>query len=297
MAAIGVMTTEFDGSDLAEVADRIVEHGIDTVQLQLGSAVAEVAVRDALLFGLDVLGPHLDADFAAQTSEVLRTRGIRVAAVDGTYNMIHPDPDRRERNLRHLITLIDLTHLFDTDIVAVCTGTRQDIMWQHSPLNASDEAWSDLLDQLRPAARAAEAAQVRLAFEPEYNNVVNSAQNARRLMDEIGSPAVKVLMDVANIFHAGDLERMSDHLDAVFDLVGDDIVLAHAKDLDHDADAGGRAAGQGKLDYAHYLLQLQQHRFDGAIVLHQLKELAPDRFDEAFDHVRRQAPAGYLTTS
>lgn len=297
MAAIGVMTTEFDGAGLAEVADRIREHGIDTVQLQLGSAVEEVPIRDALLFGLDALGPHLNAAFATQVGEVLSTRGIRVAAVDGTYNMIHPDQKRRTRNLGHLVNLIDLAHLFDTDIVTVCTGTRQDIMWQPSPLNQSDQAWADLLEQLRPAAQAAEAAQVRLAFEPEYNNVVDSAQRARRLMDEVDSPAVKVLLDVANIFHAGDLDRMSAHLDEVFDLVGDDIVLAHAKDLDHDADAGGRAAGQGKLDFAHYLLQLQQHRFDGAIVLHQLKELAPDRFDEAFDHVRRQAPAGYLTNS
>ena len=35
--------------------------------------------------------------------------------------------------------------------------------------------------------------------------------------------------------------------------------------------------------------------FDGAIVLHQLKELAPDRLDTAFDYVREHAPAGYLS--
>lgn len=135
---------------------------------------------------------------------------------------------------------------------------------------------------------------MQLAFEPEYNNVVDSARQARRLMDEIGSPALKVLMDAANIFHRGDLGRMRDHLDEAFELVGQDIALAHAKDLDHDGDAGGRAAGRGRLDYQHYLALLSSYEFDGAIILHQMKELAPDGFGSAFDFVRDRAPDGYL---
>ncbi|HEY9290184.1 MAG TPA: sugar phosphate isomerase/epimerase [Microlunatus sp.] len=288
------MTTEFKGTALDQVVDQIARHGIGVVQLQLGSAVPDVSSDDALLRGLDVLGPYLDEQLAVTARDVFSSRDIVIGAVDGTYNMIHPDPDRRARNLDHLITLINLAPLFGTDIVTLCTGTRAEIMWQPSNLNESDEAWSDLLEQLGPAAAAAEAVGVRLAFEPEYNNVVDSAPRARRLIDEIASPAVKVLMDAANIFHAGDLLRMTDHLRQAFELVGDDVVLAHAKDLDHDGDAGGRAAGQGRLDYTAYLSLLQEYGFDGPIVLHQLKELAPDRVDEAFDHVRRHAPAGYL---
>jgi sugar phosphate isomerase/epimerase len=87
---------------------------------------------------------------------------------------------------------------------------------------------------------------------------------------------------------------MHDHLRESFELVGHDIVLAHAKDLDHDGDAGGRAAGLGMLDYPFYLSLLQSSGFDGAIVLHQLKELVPDGFASAFRHVRDNAPAGYL---
>ena len=50
------------------------------------------------------------------------------------------------------------------------------------------------------------------------------------------------------------------------------------------------AAGQGCLDYRLYLSLLQSHGFEGAIILHQLKELAPDRQDIAFTHVRDSAP-------
>ncbi len=54
---------------------------------------------------------------------------------------------------------------------------------------------------VREAAGIARQANVILAFEPEVNNVVDSAKKALRLMDEIGSPHLKVTMDAANIFH------------------------------------------------------------------------------------------------
>ena len=309
MAQLGVMTTEFDtdapsatdtgdGSVVpafADTADRIAGAGLRWVQLQLGSLVREVPTSAALLHGLDVLGDRLDEDLAATAHQVLVDRGIEVAAVDGTYNMAHPDRSRRERNLDHLLALIELAPRFGTDVVTLCTGSRDDTMWYPHEANASDAAWADLLAQLRVAAPVAERAGVRLAFEPEHNNVVDSARRARRLIDEVDSPALKVLLDAANIFHRGELARMQDHLTEAFALVGHDVVLAHAKDLDHDGDAGGRAAGQGLLDYTCYLTLLQESGFDGAVVLHGLGELAPDRFDEAFAHVRSHAPAGYLT--
>ncbi len=295
MAEIGVMTTEFDAPTFVDVVDRIAEHEISCVQLQLGSVIRHVPTVDALTRGLDVLGDEITEELAVRSRDLLDARGIRVAAVDGTYNMVHPDPDRRARNLEHLVRLINLAPRFGTGIVTLCTGTRDDNMWRPHRDNQSDAAWADLVTQMRVAAAAAEAAGIQLAFEPEYNNVVNSAGQSRRLIDEVGSPALKVLMDAANLFHAGDLDRMRDHLGEVFALVGRDIVLAHAKDLDHDGAAGGRAAGQGRLDYSLYLSDLQACGFDGAIVLHQLHELGPDRLATAFSYVRDNAPAGYLS--
>lgn len=294
MATLGVMTTEFDLPSLDDVAAAATAHRLHAVQLQLGSAVRGTPTTTALLRGLDALGEAITEDLAHRCRTVFDAHGLEIAAVDGTYNMVHLDPRRRQRNLGHLIRLIGLAPTLGTRIVTLCTGSRDDIMWRRHPDNQSDAAWRDLLLQLEPAATAAEAAGVLLAFEPEHNNVVNSARRARRLIDDLGSPNLKVLMDAANIFGTGDLERMQDHLREAFELVGADVALAHAKDLDHDGDAGGRAAGQGRLDYQLYLSLLQDHGFDGAIIFHQLTELAPDRLDIAFAHVRDSAPTGYL---
>jgi sugar phosphate isomerase/epimerase len=123
---------------------------------------------------------------------------------------------------------------------------------------------------MREAVDIARQANVVLAFEPEVNNVVDSARKARRLLDEIGSPHLKVTLDPANLFHAGELPRMKEILDEAFALVGKDIVLAHAKDLDHDGDAGHKPAGHGVLDYGRYVSLLRAYRFKGPLLLHSL---------------------------
>lgn len=76
----------------------------------------------------------------------------------------------------------------------------------------------------------AEAHNVILGVEPEVSNVIDSAERARRLLDEMKSPNLKIVMDGANLFHYGELPCMSELIHA-FELLGDDIVIAHAKDL------------------------------------------------------------------
>ena len=145
-------------------------------------------------------------------------------------------------------------------------------MWRPHPDNGLPASWRDMAACVREAVDTAAQAGVVLAFEPEVNNVVDSARKARRLLDEIGSPSLKVTMDAANLFHAGELPRMKEILDEAFALVGKDIVLAHAKDLDHDGDAGHLPAGQGKLDYDRYVRLLHGSGFPGPLLLHGLSE-------------------------
>src|SRR5206468_2393426 len=111
-------------------------------------------------------------------------------------------------------------------IITLCTGTRDpDDMWRRHPDNDTPEAWQDLLASMHEAARIAEENNVTLAFEPEVANVVDSASKGRRLLDEVGSPGLKVVMDGANLFRAGELPRMREVLDEAFVLLGRDIVL------------------------------------------------------------------------
>jgi sugar phosphate isomerase/epimerase len=200
-------------------------------------------------------------------------RGITIASLHGTFNMTHPDPEQRRAGLRRLGVLAAACQQIGTSKIHICTGTRDPgNMWRRHPDNDSPAAWRDMAACVREATAIARQAGVVLAFEPEVNNVVDSAKKARRLLDEIGSPHLKVCMDGANIFHKGELPRMSEILEEAITLLGKDIVLAHAKDLDHDGDAGHLPAGRGRLDYDRYLRLLDAYGFHGPLLLHGLSE-------------------------
>ena len=111
------------------------------------------------------------------------------------------------------------------------------------------------------------------------------------MLDTVGSPNLKIIMDGANIFHAGELPRMPAVIEEAFALLGRDLCLAHGKDLDHDGDAGHLAAGKGVLDFSLYLRLLGETGYAGAIILHGLK---PGDAAGAIAHVRAKAPAGLI---
>jgi sugar phosphate isomerase/epimerase len=258
---IGVLLGTFAQGRLEQRLERVRASGMDSVQVSLDCA------------GLPAMPDNIPPELPPRIRREAAVRGITIAAMQGTFNMSHPDAEYRRTGLRQLRVLAEACAPMGTSKIHLCTGTRdRDNMWRRHPDNDSEAAWRDMVACVRAATDIARQANVVLAFEPEVNNVVDSARKARRLLDEVGSPHLKVTMDAANIFHAGELPRMSEILDEAFALVGKDIVLAHAKDLDRDGDAGHKAAGQGKLDYDRYLALLLACGFKGPILLHGLSE-------------------------
>lgn len=280
MAQLGILTTTYSYATLDGTLDAVARSGVRAVQFEPASA------------GIGQFPERADAALCARVREALAARGLIMAAVSGTFNMIHPDPEERRAGLRRLRGVIDACAALGTGVVTLCTGTRDPhSMWRRHPANDAPDAWADLLAAMREVVPRAEEAGVTLAFEPEVNNVVDSAPRARRLLDEIASPALKVIMDPANIFHAGELPRMRDLLEEAFALLGPDIALAHAKDLDHDGDAGHLPAGHGVLDYRLYLDLLQRSGFAGALILHGLRE---EDVPGCVAFLREAAPPGLL---
>lgn len=280
MAVLGLLSEEFPRFSLEENLKAVSAVGIGHVQFDMLCAV----------------GKTLPGDVSAGTVNAilgaLKANGISIAALSGTYNMIDPDPVRREAGAGGLDRLIELAPRLGTRIVTLCTGSRDpDDMWQRHADNDREDAWADLLPQVARAVAAAEKHGIVLGVEPEVSNTVNTPAKARRLLDEIGSPNLKIVMDGANIFRRGDFARMRPHLEETFELLGADITLAHAKDVDREDEAGNLPAGKGRLDFPFYLELLRRSGYEGAIILH---ALTPAETTDALSFVRRCAPGNYI---
>ena len=258
---IGALSKVFSRPTLGAVLDAMAVNGLECMQFNLESA------------GLPPMPDAIPAGLAARVRDAAAQRGIGIASVQGTFNMSHPDAACRHDGLERLRLIIGMCADLGAPAVAICIGTRnRDNMWGHHPDNRTPEAWRDMTACLREALRMAADANVTLAVEPEVTNLADSAASARRLLDEMASPHLKITMDGANLFHTGELPRMKAVLDEAFALVGKDIIIAHAKDLSHDGDAGNVAAGHGLLDYDHYLSLLSASGFTGPLLLHGLAE-------------------------
>jgi sugar phosphate isomerase/epimerase len=258
---IGILLGTFGGPTLEARLDAAKACGLDCVQLSLDCA------------GLPSMPERIAPEAIDRIRRAATARKIEIASLQGTFNMAHPDADERSAGVRQLGVLAAACKQLGIAKIHICTGTRdRGNMWRRHPDNDTPEAWRDMVACVRAAVEVAKPFGATLGFEPEVNNVVDSAKRARRLMDEVGSPYLKVTMDAANLFHAGELARMSEVLDKAFALVGKDIVMAHAKDLSHDGDAGHEPAGHGKLDYDRYITLLHAYGFKGPLLLHGLSE-------------------------
>ena len=260
MPQIGILlATTFTTGTLEARLDAARDCGFACVQMSMACA------------NLPEMPDQIPAELPERIRREASARGIGIASVTGTFNMSHPDVEHRRTGLRRLRVLAESCPKMGTSKIHVCTGTRDpNSMWRYHSENSSPAAWRDMVACMREATDIARQANVALAFEPEMSNVVDSALKARHLLDEIGSPHLKVTIDPANLFHAGELPRMREILEEAFALLGKEIVLCHAKDLDHDGEAGHKAAGQGLLDYDLYLRLLRTHDVKGPILLHGL---------------------------
>ncbi len=256
---LGIFARTFARPQLEGVFDAVKEHQLDCVQFNLACA------------GLPTLPDEIAASLATRIREASVSRGIEIAAVSGTYNMIHPDRKVRQAGLRRLRTLASACHGMGTSVITLCTGTRDsENMWRWHPENASSQAWSDLLSSMEAAVRIAEEEQVTLAFEPERANAVSTAAKGHVLLAAMQSPHLKVVIDPANLIIPGDKGQMSQVLNEAFDLLGEYIVMAHAKD--RGTDDTFQAAGGGILDYNQYVHLLRAVAFTGPLILHGLTE-------------------------
>jgi len=260
---IGIFARTFARSSPEGVFDVLVGYGLGETQFNMSVA------------GLSSLPDEIAPALADRVRAAAAGRQISLAAVSGTFNMIHPDKEVRREGLRRLGVLSGACHRLGTSTVTLCTGTRdpQD-MWRHHPDNSRPEAWRDLLSTMQEALETAEEHGVTLAFEPEAANVVDSAEKGRRLLDELRSPRLKVVMDAANLFAARDparrLSRSEEILERAFELLGEDLILAHVKDVNGSGEVV--AVGKGDLDFDLYLKHLNDAGYGGPLVMHGLAE-------------------------
>ena len=237
-------------------------------------AASSAAGFDGVQYNMTCSGlPSMPEEIPERVAEAVakagQLTGQRIFALSATFNMAHPDAAHRQDGLARLDILASACKMMGAGLVTLCTGTRDpDDQWKRHAENRSLKAWADMLASFEVAVKIAEAHDILLGVEPELANVVDSPPSACRLIQAMASDRVRIVLDPANLFEVAAPAERHRLVEAAVDLLGDWIVMAHAKD--RKPDGGFATAGKGVIDYVHFFAQLDSAGFDGPLVTHGL---------------------------
>ncbi len=247
---LAIFTGVYAGLPLEEAAKRIKADGF-------GAVVNEGVFADVRF---DPLAPDWEA--AKKIATALDRNGIKVVGLYGYYNVVAPNPENRQRGEQRMQFLIENWRRLGSNNISTETGSlNAELEWNDAPENATEGAYQQCRTSLEKFARLAEKNGAVVSIEPYWKNIIGSVERTERLFRDIQSPGLKLVMDPCNYFRKAELARMQPMLKDIFQRVGNQTVLAHAKDVKAAANADDTElpyAGKGVLDYPLYLRLLAQ---------------------------------------
>lgn len=257
MIHLGIFAKTFDGNTPEAVLGAAGRAGYAVVQYNMACS------------GIGSLPANAPADVAKAVRTASARTGVGLAALSATYNMIHPDLEKRTSGRASFTALAAQAHTMGTRLLTVCTGSAdpQD-QWRHHPDNRSKASWAAMMTEFEHLMAIAERHNLLLGVEPELANVVDGAAAALKLIADAQSDRICIILDPANLVEIETPGNRRRIIAEAVDTLGSRIVMAHAKD--RQADGSFAAAGKGVVDFPDFIRSLKSTGFDGPLITHGL---------------------------
>ena len=143
---------------------------------------------------------------------------------------------------------------------------------------------------MKEIMKATAGSKVNLGIEALNPTNINNPQAHVRLKEDVGDDRIKVTFDPQNMMHPGVYYRMTELLHESFELLGEDIVYAHLKDLRWmprmEPQFEWVVAGEGGQDFETYLLLLSNMNYTRPGLL---EFLSRDQYPAAKQHIEETA--------
>lgn len=212
-----------------------------------------------------VIGKPLEAkeDEVLRVKHALDATGLVCAQANGWYEcLINKDPAIRAEGVRGHQALTRIGRQLNAHCVYVRPGSHNPRgHWWHHRENHTQETFDVLVQSCQQIARTAEQEGMTLAIEGHVSSTLDTPQRVRDLLDAVGAPALKFSMDPVNfVGTVADVYDTSRVINALFDVMGRDTVILHAKDCalqdGHVVHIDEVLLGTGTMDYRLLLSRL-----------------------------------------
>ena len=163
--------------------------------------------------------------------------------------------------------------------------------WTPHPDNHTRESVDRFVDSLRQIGEDAVEQNVTVVVECHVVSIMRSPDVCADVVERVGSPGIRLVMDPVNHFESIDHAfNSTEHLNYIFDVLGPLSPIGHAKDLivgnslvTH-LDEG--VPGDGLLDYTTFLTRFQEYNPDGYLLF---EHIPPEQIPKATAFIKKVA--------
>lgn len=217
------------------------------------------------------LGKVLDGSFmnpAAATPGLAHSvkkglQGLDIAVLGCYLNLTHPDESVYQETVKKYLAHLSLANWMQAGVVGTETGNPNKDYAYDPDRSHTEEALELFIRRVQPVVKAAEKAGATLAIEPVYTHIVSDGKRARRVLDAIASPNLKIILDPINLLHKDNMHRRDEVIAEAMELLCPEIAIIHIKDYIWDGISGRPdecAAGLGQMDYSQILRFVKQNK-------------------------------------
>lgn len=232
-------------NNFSDMCKKASENNITNLQFALAKTVTDV--------NFDEVG--YSTELAQKIKQELDNHGLTVSVLACYINPIDANVASRERQLTRFANFISYAKAFDATVIGTETGVLVkpdnphvvDVERTHS-----EEIYQLFLSSLKPLVKKAEQEGVTIAIEPVALCPIRSAKVMKRLLEDVNSDNLEVILDFSNIITTENYTTQTEMIDEAFDLLGDKIRVIHLKDFNvKDGVKAFAPAGTGLLEIKH----------------------------------------------
>lgn len=256
---IGICSTDFEPATIDKLFRKVSSFGFNALQFSYVS------------IGMDEIPEKISSETIEQLKAASKKYDVEIVAVNATFNLIDYDKERLKRNIKNVEVLCKANKMLGCKLLTLCTGSRShENMWNWHKDNSTREAWDEMTENMGRVVDIARKYDMYLGIEIEANNVVTTPELARKLIDNVGYDKLKVIIDCANLFWAGKAysKNAKQTIQNAFDIIGNDIILAHGKDIAESDGIEFAPTGKGIVDYDLFINLLKKYGYTDAMVIH-----------------------------
>ncbi len=224
--------------------------GFKCGHLALAKVIDEFPVTD------EALTPGL----AMYIKNVFAKNNVDIAVLGCYLNLANPNKEQLAKTVHRYMAHIRFASWLGCGVVGTETGCPNET-YSHVPECHNEESLELFIQNLRPIVKYAEQMGVVFAIEPVWKHIVCNPKRARRVLDEINSPNLQIILDPVNLLDISNYQDQVAIVDEAIALLGPDVAMVHLKDfVIEDGKMKSVGAGLGQMDYTSVIKFMKERK-------------------------------------